>query len=51
MDQDLKVRLSRIVEALDRLAPVTPPGADLDAAEAYIYGRPQAIAWRPPMRT
>ena len=32
MDQDLKATLSRIVEALDRLAPRNPPGADLDAA-------------------
>jgi predicted AAA+ superfamily ATPase len=37
MDQDLKTTLSRIVEALDRLAPANPPGADLDAAEAYVW--------------
>jgi predicted AAA+ superfamily ATPase len=37
MDQDLKATLSRIVEALDRLAPATPPGADINAAEAYVW--------------
>ena len=37
MDQELKVALSRIVEALDRLAPAKLPGADLDTAEAYVW--------------
>ncbi|MFZ5783071.1 MAG: ATP-binding protein [Pseudomonadota bacterium] len=37
MDQDLKATLSRIAEALDRLAPPAPPSADIDAAEAYVW--------------
>src|SRR5262249_62386861 len=37
MDQDLKATLSRIVEALDRLAPSPPPGADMNQAEAYVW--------------
>ncbi len=37
MDQDLKATLSRIAEALDRLAPPAPPGADIAAAEAYVW--------------
>jgi hypothetical protein len=37
MDQDLKVTLSRIAEALDRLAPPAPAGADIAAAEAYVW--------------
>ena len=37
MDQDLKATLSRIVEALDRLAPSAPPSADTNAAEAYVW--------------
>jgi len=37
MDQDLKATLSRIAEALDRLAPPAPPSADLGAAEAYVW--------------
>jgi len=37
MDQDLKTLLSRVAEALDRLAPPTPSGADLASAEAYIW--------------
>jgi uncharacterized protein len=37
MDQDLKATLSRIAEALDRLAPPLPPSADMDSAEAYIW--------------
>lgn len=37
MDQDLKATLSRIAEALDRLAPPAPPGADINAAEAYVW--------------
>ncbi len=37
MDQDLKTLLSRVAEALDRLAPPTPSGADLAGAEAYIW--------------
>ncbi len=37
MDQDLKATLSRIAEALDRLAPPAPPSADMDGAEAYIW--------------
>ncbi|MEK7686872.1 MAG: ATP-binding protein [Pseudomonadota bacterium] len=37
MDQDLKATLSRIVEALDRLAPPGVPGADIGAAEAYVW--------------
>ena len=37
MDQDLKATLSRIVEALDRLAPPGIPGADIAAAEAYVW--------------
>ena len=37
MDQDLKATLSRIVEALDRLAPPAPAGADMKGAEAYVW--------------
>src|SRR5476649_697557 len=37
MDQDLKATLSRIAEALDRLAPPAPPSADMGAAEAYVW--------------
>ena len=37
MDQDLKATLSRIVEALDRLAPPAPPTATIDEAEAYVW--------------
>jgi predicted AAA+ superfamily ATPase len=37
MDQELKSALSRIAEALDRLAPSAPPGADMAAAEAYVW--------------
>src|SRR5215468_9150354 len=37
MDQDLKATLSRISEALDRLAPSPPPSADINAAEAYVW--------------
>src|ERR1700742_368963 len=37
MDQDLKATLSRIAEALDRLAPPAPAGADILGAEAYIW--------------
>src|SRR5260370_26678271 len=37
MDQDLKATLSRIAEALDRLAPSAPPSADIAAAEAYVW--------------
>lgn len=37
MDQDLKATLSRIVEALDRLAPPVVAGADIEAAEAYVW--------------
>src|SRR5437899_4534352 len=37
MDQDLKATLSRVVEALDRLAPVNTPSADIEAAEAYVW--------------
>src|SRR5215212_2532459 len=37
MDQDLKATLSRIAEALDRLAPPAPPTADIAAAEAYVW--------------
>ena len=37
MDQDLKATLSRIAEALDRLAPPAPPSADIAAAEAYVW--------------
>jgi uncharacterized protein len=37
MDQDLKATLSRIAEALDRLAPPAPPTADMAAAEAYVW--------------
>jgi len=37
MDQDLKATLSRIVEALDRLAPSVPPSADMSKAEAYVW--------------
>ena len=43
MDQDLKATLSRIAEALDRLAPPVPPSADINGAEAYVWhaGPPQ----------
>ena len=34
MDQDLKALISRIAEALDRLAPPAPPSADINEAEA-----------------
>ncbi|MDP1963412.1 MAG: ATP-binding protein [Reyranella sp.] len=37
MDQDLKETLSRIAEALDRLAPPAAPGADIGVAEAYVW--------------
>ena len=37
MDQDLKATLSRIAEALDRLAPPNPPTADIANAEAYVW--------------
>ena len=37
MDQDLKATISRIAAALDRLAPPTPPGADINGAEAYVW--------------
>jgi predicted AAA+ superfamily ATPase len=37
MDQDLKATLSRIAEALDRLAPPAPAGADINTAEAYVW--------------
>ena len=37
MDQDLKATLSRIAEALDRLAPATAASADMDGAEAYVW--------------
>src|SRR5215468_9149026 len=37
MDQDLKATLSRIAEALDRLAPSPPASADMAAAEAYVW--------------
>jgi len=37
MDQDLKATLSRIAEALDRLAPPAPATADIAAAEAYVW--------------
>ncbi|HEY2609819.1 MAG TPA: ATP-binding protein [Reyranella sp.] len=37
MDQDLKATLSRIVEALDRLAPPAPASADIATAEAYVW--------------
>jgi uncharacterized protein len=37
MDQDLKATLSRIAEALDRLAPSAPASADMDGAEAYVW--------------
>jgi len=37
MDQDLKATLSRIAEALDRLAPSAPKGADVKSAEAYVW--------------
>jgi predicted AAA+ superfamily ATPase len=37
MDQDLKATLSRIAEALDRLAPPAPDSADITAAEAYVW--------------
>ena len=33
MDQDLKATISRIAAALDRLAPPTPPGADITLGE------------------
>jgi len=37
MDQDLKATISRIAAALDRLAPPTPPGTDINGAEAYVW--------------
>jgi predicted AAA+ superfamily ATPase len=37
MDQDLKTLLSRVAEALDRLAPPAPSGADMNSAEAYVW--------------
>src|SRR5512146_1144719 len=37
MDQDLKATLSRIAEALDRLAPPAPKGADIKGSEAYVW--------------
>ena len=37
MDQELKATLSRIAEALDRLAPPAPPTADMNGAEAYVW--------------
>jgi hypothetical protein len=37
MDQDLKATLSRIAEALDRLAPSAPASADITAAEADVW--------------
>lgn len=37
MDQDLKATLSRIAEALDRLAPPAPASADIGSAEAYVW--------------
>jgi uncharacterized protein len=37
MDQRLIEQLSRIADALDRLAPVAPAPADLDAAEAFVW--------------
>src|SRR5260370_41051333 len=37
MDQDLKATLSRIAEALDRLAPSAPPSAGIAAAGAYVW--------------
>ncbi|MCA0304968.1 MAG: ATP-binding protein [Proteobacteria bacterium] len=37
MDQDLKATLTRIAEALDRLAPPAPPTATIDEAEAYVW--------------
>ncbi|WP_300780892.1 ATP-binding protein [Enhydrobacter sp.] len=37
MDQDLKATLSRIAEALDRLAPSPPARADLAGFEAYVW--------------
>src|SRR5579885_3808480 len=37
MDQDLRTLLSRVAEALDRVAPPAPASADMDAAEAYIW--------------
>src|SRR5689334_9933849 len=37
MDQDLKATLSRIAEALDRLAPAEPPSADMAKFEAYVW--------------
>ena len=37
MDQDLKALISRIAEALDRLAPPAPPSADINEAEAYVW--------------
>ncbi|MFO1079557.1 MAG: ATP-binding protein [Reyranellaceae bacterium] len=37
MDQDLKALLSRVADALDRLAPPAPAGADIDSAEAYVW--------------
>ena len=37
MDQELKTTLTRIAEALDRLAPPAPPTATIDEAEAYVW--------------
>src|ERR1051325_8869444 len=37
MDQDLKATLSRIAEALARLAPAAAASADMDGAEAYVW--------------
>ena len=37
MDQDLKATLTRIAQALDRLAPPAPPSADISGAEAYVW--------------
>ncbi|HSS85538.1 MAG TPA: ATP-binding protein [Reyranella sp.] len=37
MDQDLKATLSRIAEALDRLAPAAAASADMEGAEAYVW--------------
>ena len=39
MDQDLKATLSRIAEALDRLAPPTPAGADIAARRGLYLAR------------
>jgi predicted AAA+ superfamily ATPase len=37
MDQRLFEHLSRIAEALERLAPSPPPPTDLDAADAFVW--------------